>query len=278
MDEDLTEVLREAGLPESGFTDVLDLLDEARNAALPRMEPSPEMVALWSAAAAPAPPNRRRRAVIVGVGILCGLGAGTAAAAANVLPDPVQEVVADLSERLLPFEFPHPDRAEAPASPAVPGETPVLAPQTPAGTEAHRDDGAPGDVVPSPAGSPTPASSPSSTEGSARVITPSPVTSAGASPSESPANPAPSTSPSPAGGPATHPTQPAGPAPQPPRNDQGPDRQAPAQAPQKDPALAEPVLPAPPPAQGPDGPEGLLGSLTGGLLATVTGILPGGRS
>lgn len=69
-------------------------------------EPSPDVQALLGGAV---PLRSRRRAVVVAAAAgALALGGVSAAAAANRLPDPLQEIVADAAEGVLPVDVPHP--------------------------------------------------------------------------------------------------------------------------------------------------------------------------
>ncbi|MGN6782347.1 MAG: hypothetical protein ACTHJH_12660 [Marmoricola sp.] len=113
--------------------------------------------------------GRRRRAALAAGGLVIALAAGTGAAAADVLPDPVQRVVARFSEHFLPFDLPAPaPTAPGTPAPADPAATPTPArpspPTTPEGrstaTPAPAPPGATRHPEPSPhasrPGSPTP--------------------------------------------------------------------------------------------------------------------------
>lgn len=75
-------------------------------------DPSPDVQALLGGAV---PLRSRRRAVVVAAAAgALALGGVSAAAAANRLPDPLQEIVANATEGVLPVDVPHPDK---PANP-----------------------------------------------------------------------------------------------------------------------------------------------------------------
>ena len=80
--------------------------------------PSPALAKLLSGAAAGAGPislavRRHQNALAAAVLAVTGIVATEVAAAANDLPPPAQRIVADLSNRFLPFDFPYPGtRAE----------------------------------------------------------------------------------------------------------------------------------------------------------------------
>jgi hypothetical protein len=145
-------------------------------------EPSPQLAALMAGkatAAVVAPFSRRRGRVLVASLVAVGaVGAGGIAAAANELPAPAQDLVAELSERYLPFSLPRPAAPtveEAP--PAESGPDPVLPPPSPSwgldDDESPRRDRladpwttAPADPMPTPKRSkaPEPSSSPTPSE------------------------------------------------------------------------------------------------------------------
>ena len=145
-------------------------------------EPSPQLAALMAGkvtAAVVTPFSRRRGRVLVASLVAVGaVGAGGIAAAANELPAPAQDIVAELSERYLPFSLPRPTPAaveEAPASDG--GPDPVMAPPSPSfgldDDESPREDRladpwttAPADPMPTPkrSGAPKPSSTPTPAE------------------------------------------------------------------------------------------------------------------
>ncbi|HUP99473.1 MAG TPA: hypothetical protein VM093_03350 [Aeromicrobium sp.] len=78
-------------------------------------EPSPQVRALLGGAL---PLRRRRRtALVVAAAGALALGGVSAAAAANRLPDPIQEIVADATEGVLPVDVPHPAKPAKPVNP-----------------------------------------------------------------------------------------------------------------------------------------------------------------
>lgn len=211
MAEDLTALVRESGLSVEEFDSVVAVLDELRSVPAPPPAPSPELSALLAggghapaAAGAAVAPRRRRRALGVLGALLLGLsGGGVAAAAANVLPDPLQSAVAEFSERFLPFEFPAPaDSGEEPA-PDVPlaprpGERQTLLPPDGAVTDGAQPtprpdvtsstspgDGAP--TAPAGPGAGTPTSAPQDAPSDPPVQPPAPAEQAPAgAPEEAP--------------------------------------------------------------------------------------------
>lgn len=139
------EMLEQSGIPEEGSEQLIECL-----AALERSvpdtapEPGPELAALMartSKAVVVAPFARRRRRVLIAGAVAFGtVAAGGIAAAANELPSGAQDVVAEFSERFLPFDLPRPDvrpdRGDdgSPEQPIVPVDaTPGL--QTPGGED-----------------------------------------------------------------------------------------------------------------------------------------------
>lgn len=108
------EMLEQSGIPEEGSEQLIECL-----AALERSvpdtapEPGPELAALMARAtktAVVAPFARRRRRLLIAGAVAFGtVAAGGIAAAANELPSGAQDVVADFSERFLPFDLPRPD-------------------------------------------------------------------------------------------------------------------------------------------------------------------------
>lgn len=115
------EMLAESGIDGDGFDELVSCLTELDvyvDDTPP--EPSPELVALIAGLTpdnvVPGPFGRRRaRLFIAGAAALSAVGAGgIAAAAANELPSGAQTIVAEFSERFLPFELPHPDGSGVP--------------------------------------------------------------------------------------------------------------------------------------------------------------------
>ena len=108
------EMLEQSGIPEEGSEQLIECL-----AALERSvpdtapEPGPELAALMartSKAVVVAPFARRRRRLLIAGAVAFGtVAAGGIAAAANELPSGAQDVVAEFSERFLPFDLPRPD-------------------------------------------------------------------------------------------------------------------------------------------------------------------------
>jgi hypothetical protein len=199
----------------------------AELAALPETttaEPSPELAALLGGeplARARSGPRRATGwlvAVVAAVALLVGAVGTGWAAAANQLPSPLQDAIADFSEHHLPFRVPHSSDdgrdgapgvekqglpVDRPAPRLLQGRTPTRHPPVRPAPDRAPQEG-PASPAPSPTatGSPTTAGTPGPSQGSS----PSP-----AAPSESPA---PSPSPAPAPVPATDgPTDSPSPAP-----------------------------------------------------------------
>jgi hypothetical protein len=202
-------------LAESGITDeseelvaTLLSLEEGLPEAAP--EPSPELAALFAnpGRSASVSPLRRRPAGILVAGAVAfsTVTAGGLAAAANELPPGAQSIVADFSERYLPFELPQPTELPDAQSGGAVERAPSQPddPQAPAGQDAGGDpavvpaEGDPQEQPQAPA-----ASSPSPS--SRAPATPAPVETA----------PSPTLSPSPSPIPPPSPSQPSGTAPSP---------------------------------------------------------------
>ena len=106
----IKEMIRESGLDPAEYTGVAEAL-AAMRALVPEQAPVPsaELAALMSGGVvAPLAPRGEGRRRVVAVGALTAalMVGGGVAAATNTLPDPLQRFVHDLSEKVLPFEFP----------------------------------------------------------------------------------------------------------------------------------------------------------------------------
>ena len=102
------EMLAESGIPEAGSTRLLESLTELGR-AVDEVEPlpGPELTSLIAGTSRGAASRRRRARVMVATAVALGtVGAGGLAAAANELPDGAQDLVAEFSERYLPFDLP----------------------------------------------------------------------------------------------------------------------------------------------------------------------------
>jgi hypothetical protein len=96
---DLDLTTDEAGRVRAALNDVAALANE-----IP--EPSEDVRALLGGAI---PLRRRRRTpYVAAVAVALALGGVSAAAAANRLPDPIQKIVADTADGVLPINVPHP--------------------------------------------------------------------------------------------------------------------------------------------------------------------------
>jgi len=107
-------------------------------------------------------PFGRRHGRVLAAGVLAvgAVAAGGIAAAANELPPAAQTVVAEFSERFLPFKLPHPDvRRPGRGDDAPPEPDPIPVDGTDPGVVTREDEGA--DT--SPGGAPTPSQAPPST-------------------------------------------------------------------------------------------------------------------
>ena len=140
------EMLEQSGIPEEGSDQLIECLTALeRSVPDTAPEPGPELAALMartSRAVVVAPFARRRRRLLIAGAVAFGtVAAGGIAAAANELPSGAQDVVAEFSERFLPFDLPRPevrrpDRGDdgSPEQPIVPVDaTPGL--QTPGGED-----------------------------------------------------------------------------------------------------------------------------------------------
>ena len=115
------EMLAESGIDGDGSDELVSCLTELDVYVDDNPpEPSPELAALMASLA---PDNvvagrfgrRRTRLFIAGAAAFGAVGAGgIAAAAANELPSGAQTIVAEFSERFLPFELPYPDGSRQP--------------------------------------------------------------------------------------------------------------------------------------------------------------------
>jgi hypothetical protein len=113
-EERLREMLAESGIADEGserLLECLSTLERSVDDTLP--EPGPELAALMARAGAAVRTSvlsRRRGRVLVAGAVAFGtVAAGGIAAAANELPPDAQRLVAEFSERYLPFELPRPD-------------------------------------------------------------------------------------------------------------------------------------------------------------------------
>jgi hypothetical protein len=120
------EMLAESRIPEAGSTRLLESLTElGRSVDEVEPLPGPELASLMARTSrgATGPSRRRRARLMVATAVAVGtVGAGGLAAAANELPDGAQDLVANFSERYLPFDLPRsgaagtgPDSRFAPA-------------------------------------------------------------------------------------------------------------------------------------------------------------------
>lgn len=142
-DERLRAMLAEAGIPPEDAEDLIEtlaVLERFVDETPPR--PGPELAALMAGAARAVVVSpfsgRRGRILLAGAVAFGTVAAGGIAAAANELPSSAQTVVADFSERFLPFRLPHP-------SAATDDEPDVQSPQP-----AEETDEAPAPRVPAP--------------------------------------------------------------------------------------------------------------------------------
>lgn len=113
------EMLAESGVGGDGSEELLECLAELESYVDDEPpQPSPELAALFGSLAdnvVTAPfGHRRSRMFLAGVVAIGAVGAGGTAAAANVLPDGAQTIVAELSEKYLPFGLPYPDGTRQP--------------------------------------------------------------------------------------------------------------------------------------------------------------------
>lgn len=246
----IDEIVADAGVSDDEAADLSAFLsDLERLADIPPPAPSDELAALLAAPRV-VDPRRPRLRLVAAAGAVAAVSAVSVtgvAAAANELPTPAQEFVADLSERYLPqpFRFPQPVLSPVPkGEPAekqrprteqdepelrVPAPQPTFpvpdeglstsVPQQPtAGTNEPSASSTPDQT---PAGTPSPAPSPPPTNPSSTASpvptpspeptgTPSPTGSAGASPTSDPRV---GESPTPTGDPeaGTEPTPTSGP-------------------------------------------------------------------
>lgn len=202
-----------------------------------------------------------RNAAAAGLAARVALGAGvaaasmTGAAAAGVLPDPVQHAIADVMETVTPFEFPRPtDRGPEPPPGVVPGD----------GQEAPGPvPGRPGDGLPGPAD----ASLPSGSETSPPSTAPSPTT------GRAPSSPGPATGTTPTTGVGATPTAGVGTTPNtgaPPSERETTQGTTPVRQPDPPGAMTEP---APAPAE-PTPPKPEAGSTGPGAPTGGTGTAP----
>lgn len=113
-EERLREMLAESGIADEGSERLLECLATLeRNVDDTPPEPGPELAALMARAGTAVRTtvlSRRRGRVLVAGAVAFGtVAAGGIAAAANELPPDAQRLVAEFSERYLPFELPRPD-------------------------------------------------------------------------------------------------------------------------------------------------------------------------
>lgn len=137
------EMLAESGIPEAGSTRLLESLTELGR-SLDEVEPlpGPELTSLMARTSRGAigPARRRRARLMVATAVAVGtVGAGGLAAAANELPDGAQDLVADFSERYLPFDLPR----SVGAAGTAPDSRFAPAPQTPPDPRETEDTGVP---------------------------------------------------------------------------------------------------------------------------------------
>lgn len=107
----IRDMIAESGLDADDYAGVADALATLRS-VVPADPPTPsaELAALLTAGTVVAlRPRRNSLAVASGVTAALVLASGVAAATNN-LPDPLQRFAHDVSEKVLPFEFPDPDR------------------------------------------------------------------------------------------------------------------------------------------------------------------------
>lgn len=173
------DMLAESGIEGEGCEEIVErLVSLERYVDDAPPEPSPELAALMAGMArtvVTAPFARRRSRMLIAGAVAFGtVAAGGIAAAANELPPAAQSLVAELSERYLPFVLPHPDARRAPQQ-DEPGSTPATEgtdPEPGAGTPGTTPGGAPSatetaDPTPQPSTSASPAPSGLPTPGTA---------------------------------------------------------------------------------------------------------------
>lgn len=100
------DMIADLGVNDAEANQVRALLGEVAGLAHEVPEPSDDVRALLNGAV-PLRPRRRTALVAAAVGALA-FGGVSAAAAANRLPDRVQEIVADATDGVLPVDIPHP--------------------------------------------------------------------------------------------------------------------------------------------------------------------------
>jgi hypothetical protein len=110
------DMIADLGMNDAESARLRQLLDDVAGLANEVPEPSDGVRAML-AGAAPLRP-RRRAGLIVAAASAVALSGVSVAAAANRLPDPVQEVVADATQPL-PFKAPHPVKPVKPANPPL---------------------------------------------------------------------------------------------------------------------------------------------------------------
>lgn len=131
MDRDEIEALiLESGLDPAEFGDVADLLATVATAPRTAPAPSPALARLLSKPAQVPTQRRRRAAAIIGGGSLALVLTLSGAAAANLLPRPIQEFLHDVTEGGLPIEFPAPPAQPSPDEDPAFAPRPTLAPPT----------------------------------------------------------------------------------------------------------------------------------------------------
>jgi hypothetical protein len=172
-------MLEQSEIPEEGSEQLVECLAGlARGVPDAGPEPGPELAALMATGSrvVSAPFGRRHRRVLAaGVLAVGAVAAGGIAAAANELPPAAQSVVAEFSERFLPFELPHPDvRRPERGDDSPPELDPIPVDGPDQGVVTREDEGA--DT--SPGGAPTPAQARPTT-------TPSPTKAPSSAPSPS---------------------------------------------------------------------------------------------
>jgi hypothetical protein len=127
-DAGVRDVLAEAGLSadqEPSLVELLEALADVDEEHVP--EPSPGLAALMADLPVLSSRPQRRLRVLVAGGVAASMVcAGGIAAAANELPASAQRIVAEFSQRYLPFQLPQPEESE----PEVPTEADP-APDTP---------------------------------------------------------------------------------------------------------------------------------------------------
>jgi hypothetical protein len=138
----MDDMLADLGVSTRDTATVRSVLNDIAALAGDAPEPSPEVRVLLSGAA-PLRPRHRAAFVAAAAGALA-LGGVSAAAAANRLPDPIQEIVANATEGVLPVSVPHPVK---PANPPydAPGHV-RNKPKAPKPTPSTSNTDAPGQI------------------------------------------------------------------------------------------------------------------------------------